>query len=159
LGAGRSSDVLRMQLVAAEESGDRLGAALMRALAQRCGERIRFAGVGGRDMAAAGLTSLFPIDDLAIMGFSAIPRRLPMILRRIREAAAATVAAQPDALVIIDSPDFTHRLARRVRAAAARVPIVHYVSPSVWGWRPGPAPAPRTYWGHGLALPPVEPPV
>jgi len=153
------SETLRIHLLAAEESGDRLGAALMRALTQRCGGRIRFAGVGGRDMAAAGLTSLFPIDDLAIMGFSAIPRRLPIILRRIREAAAATVAAQPDALVIIDSPDFTHRVARRVRAAAARVPIVNYVSPSVWAWRPGRARAMRTYVDHVLAILPFEPQV
>jgi lipid-A-disaccharide synthase len=157
--AGCSSDLLTIHLVAAEESGDRLGAALMRALAQQCGGRVRFAGVGGRDMAAAGLASLFPIDDLAIMGFAAIPRRLPMILRRIRQAAAATVAARPDALVIIDSPDFTHRVARRVRAAAPQVPIVDYVSPSVWVWRPGRARAMRAYVDHVLAILPFEPQV
>ena len=123
------SDVLTVHLVAAEESGDRLGGSLMRALAQRCKGRIRFAGVGGHAMTAAGLTSLFPIDDLAIFGFTAIPRRLLMILRRIRQAASAITAARPDALVIIDSPDFTHRVARRVRAAVPGVPIVDYVSP------------------------------
>src|ERR1041384_565248 len=85
---------LTVDLVAAEESGDRLGAGLMRALAQRCEGRIRFAGVGGHEMNAAGLTSLFPIDDLAIFGFLAIPQRLPMILRRIRQAASAITAAQ-----------------------------------------------------------------
>src|SRR5271157_5775648 len=90
-------DAPTIHLVAGEESGDRLGAALMQALSQRCNGRVRFAGVGGRAMAAAGLESLFAIDDLAIMGFTAIPRRLPMILRRIRETAAATVAARPDA--------------------------------------------------------------
>jgi len=157
-GAG-PSDVLTVHLVAAEESGDRLGAALMRALAQRCGGKVRFAGVGGHDMAAAGLTSLFPIDDLAIMGFSAVLKRLPMILRRIREAAAAITAARPDTLVIIDSPDFTHRVARRVRAAAPRVPIVDYVSPSVWVWRPGRARAMRAYVDHVLAILPFEPQV
>src|SRR5215510_4552140 len=99
------SDVLTVHLVAAEESGDRLGAALMRALTQRCEGKVRFAGGGGHEMNAAGLTSLFPIDDLAIFGFLAIPRRLPIILRRIRQAATAVVAARPDALVIIDSPD------------------------------------------------------
>jgi lipid-A-disaccharide synthase len=153
------SDVLSVHLVAAEESGDRLGAALMRALAQRCDGRIRFAGVGGHEMNAAGLASLFPIDDLAIFGFLTIPRRLPMILRRIRQAASAIAAARPDALVIIDSPDFTHRVARRVRAAAPSVPIVDYVSPSVWAWRPGRARAMRAYVDHVLAILPFEPQV
>src|ERR1700693_3385010 len=129
----------------------------MRVLAARCGGKVRFAGVGGHDMATAGLASLFPIDDLAIMGFTAIPQRLPMILRRIRETAAATVAAAPDALVIIDSPDFTHRVARRVRAAAPSIPIIDYVSPSVWAWRPGRARAMRNYVDHVLALLPFEP--
>jgi lipid-A-disaccharide synthase len=152
-------DTLTIHLVAGEESGDRLGAALMRALATRCGGKVRFAGVGGHAMAAAGLRSLFPIDDLAIMGFTAIPRRLPMILRRIREAATATAAARPDALVIIDSPDFTHRVARRVRAAAPGVPIIDYVSPSVWAWRPGRARAMRSYVDHVLAILPFEPDV
>jgi lipid-A-disaccharide synthase len=149
--------VLTVHLVAAEASGDRLGAALMRALAQRCHGNIRFAGVGGHE--ATGLTSLFPIDDLAIFGFLAIPRRLPMILRRIRQAAAAIAASRPDSLVIIDSPDFTHRVARRVRAAAPSVPIVDYVSPSVWAWRPGRARAMRAYVDHVLAILPFEPQV
>src|ERR1051326_7340398 len=150
---------LTVHLVAAEESGDRLGAALMRALAQRCGAKIRFAGVGGHEMNATGIASLFPIDDLAIFGFLAIPQRLPMILRRIRQAASAITAARPDALVIIDSPDFTHRVARRVRAAAPHIPIVDYVSPSVWAWRPGRARAMRAYVDNVLAILPFEPQV
>jgi lipid-A-disaccharide synthase len=146
-------------LVAAEESGDRLGAGLMRALKQQRGAQVRFAGIGGHDMAMEGLTSLFPIDDLAIIGLTAIPRRLRNILRRIREAADAVIAARPDVLVIIDSPDFTHRVARRVRRALPSLPIVDYVSPSVWAWRPGRAAAMRAYVDHVLALLPFEPAV
>jgi len=146
-------------LVAGEESGDRLGAGLMRALALKCGGDVRFRGVGGRDMAAEGLPSLFPIDDLAIIGFAAIPRRAPKILRHIREVADAVIAAPPDVLVIIDSPDFTHRVARRVRRALPSLPIVDYVSPSVWAWRPGRAAAMRAYVDHVLALLPFEPEV
>jgi lipid-A-disaccharide synthase len=157
--AASRAEALTVHLVAAEESGDRLGAALMRALAQRCEGRIRFAGVGGHEMNATGLASLFPIDDLAIFGFLAIPRRLPMILRRIRQAASAITAAQPDALVIIDSPDFTHRVARRVRAMAPHIPIVDYVSPSVWAWRAGRARAMRAYVDYVLAILPFEPQV
>jgi lipid-A-disaccharide synthase len=146
-------------LVAAEESGDRLGAALIRALRERTGGAVRFTGVGGREMAREGVPSPFPIDDLAILGFAAIPRRLPTILRRIRATADAVIGAKPDALVIIDSPDFTHRVARRVRAADPSIPILDYVSPSVWAWRPGRARAMRRYIDHVLALLPFEPAV
>ena len=109
-------------LVAGEESGDRLGAALMQALRHRCGSAVRFSGVGGAQMVAQGLSSLFPLGDLAIVGFAAIPLRLSKILRRIRETADAVIAARPDVLVIIDSPEFTHRVARRVREQRAGDP-------------------------------------
>jgi lipid-A-disaccharide synthase len=108
-------------------------------------------------MEGEGIRSLFPIGDLAIVGIDAVIAKLPMILRRIRETAAAVIAANPDALVIIDSPDFTHRVARKVRAAAPHIPIVDYVSPSVWAWRPGRAKAMRRYVDHVLALLPFEP--
>jgi lipid-A-disaccharide synthase len=148
---------LSFYLVAAEESGDGLGAALARALAKRERGMVRFAGVGGGAMAAAGIASPFPIDQLSIIGFTAIPRRLPMILRRIHEVADAVVAARPDALVIIDSPDFTHRVARRVRRHAPSIPIIDYVSPSVWAWRPGRARAMRRYVDCVLGILPFEP--
>jgi len=150
---------LAVFLVAAEESGDRLGAALMQALAQEHPGGLAFSGVGGRAMAAAGLDSLFAIEELPTLGLAAIPRRLAAILRRIRQTAAAIIAARPDVLVIIDSPDFTHRVARRVRAAAPSIPIVDYVSPSVWAWRPGRARAMRRYVDHVLAILPFEPAV
>ncbi|HET7849951.1 MAG TPA: lipid-A-disaccharide synthase [Pseudolabrys sp.] len=146
-------------LVAGEESGDRLGAALMRALKLRTSNTVTFSGVGGRHMAEEGLSTLFPLGELAIMGFAAIPASLSKIFRRIRQTADAVVAARPDALVIIDSPDFTHRVARRVRRAAPKIPIIDYVCPSVWAWRPGRARAMRDYVDHVLALLPFEPAV
>jgi lipid-A-disaccharide synthase len=146
-------------LVAAEESGDRLGAALIRAVRDRAGRAVRFSGIGGQEMLQEGIASQFPIDDLSIIGFSQIPLRVPLILRRIREASNAIIAARPSALVIIDSPDFTHRVARKVRAADPSIPIVDYVSPSVWAWRPGRAGAMRRYIDHVLALLPFEPEV
>jgi lipid-A-disaccharide synthase len=150
---------LSLFIVAAEESGDALGGALIRALQARHEGALTFAGVGGHAMAAAGVKSLFAIDQLSIVGIAAIPRRLPMILRRIRETADAIVAARPDALVIIDSPDFTHRVARRVRRAAPDIPIIDYVSPTVWAWRPGRARAMRAYVDQVLAILPFEPEV
>lgn len=144
-------------LIATEESGDRLGAALMKILRQRLGGAVRFEGVGGRAMAREGLDSLFPIEELSIIGLAAVAKQLPKILRLIRQTAAAVTEAAPDVLVIIDSPDFTHRVARRVRARDGRIPIVDYVSPSVWAWRPGRARAMQTYVDHVLALLPFEP--
>jgi lipid-A-disaccharide synthase len=150
---------VRIFLIAGEESGDHLGAALMAAIENLASFPVSFSGIGGGAMAERGLHSLFPLDELAVNGFSAIPARLPLILRRIREAADAVIAAKPDSLVIIDSPDFTHRVARRVRAAAPHIPIVDYVSPTVWAWRPGRAAAMRRYVDHVLALFPFEPEV
>jgi lipid-A-disaccharide synthase len=147
----------RVFLIATEESGDRLGANLMKVLRQRLAGAVRFEGVGGQSMAREGLASLFPIEELSIMGFSAVLRQLPMILRRIRQTADAVTQASPDILVIIDSPDFTHRVARRVRARDPSLPIVDYVSPSVWAWRPGRAGAMRGYVDHVMALLPFEP--
>jgi len=143
-------------LVAGEESGDRLGASLIAAL-RRHAPGVRFSGIGGAHMAAAGVPSLFPLGELAIIGVGAIVAGLPRILRRIGEAADAVIAAKPDVLVIIDSPEFTHRVARRVRAVAPQIPIVDYVCPSVWAWRPGRARAMRGYVDHVLALLPFEP--
>jgi lipid-A-disaccharide synthase len=154
---GAQARPLSIYLVAAEESGDALGAALVRALRSDTGGALVLAGVGGRAMAAEGVVSPFPTDDLAIVGVSAIPARLRLILRRIRETADAVIAARPDALVIIDSPDFTHRVARRVRARAPSIPIVDYVSPTVWAWRSGRARAMRAYVDCVLAILPFEP--
>ena len=144
-------------LIATEESGDRLGANLMKVLRQRLGGAVQFEGVGGRAMATEGLTSRFPIEELSIIGLAAVVRQLPAIMRRIRETADAVLAAQPDILIIIDSPDFTHRVAKRVRARAPHIPVVDYVSPTVWAWRPGRARAMKPYIDHVLALLPFEP--
>ena len=147
----------KIVLVATEESGDRLGASLMKVLRQRLGDAVEFSGVGGRGMAREGLVSLFPIEELSIVGFSAVIRQLPKILRLIAQAVNAIIATAPDVLVIIDSPDFTQRVARRVRARDPAIPIVNYVAPTVWAWRPGRARAMRRYVDHVLALLPFEP--
>lgn len=149
---------LRIFLVAGEHSGDALGARLMMALtALRPG--ISFSGVGGPKMEANGLSSLFPMSDIAIMGPAAIIEHLPRLLRRIRETADAAIAASPDVVVIIDAPEFTHRVARRIRKARPDLPIVDYVSPSVWAWRSWRAPKMRAYVDEVLALLPFEPDV
>lgn len=151
-----TADGPRVFFVAGEDSGDQLAARLMAAL-REAAPGVVFAGVGGNRMAAEGLVSLFPLDDIAVMGIGPVLRRLPTLLRRIRETAAAVVAAHPDVLVIVDSPDFTHRVARKVRAAAPDIAIVDYVSPSVWAWRPGRARKMAPYVDRLMALLPFEP--
>ena len=152
-----ASPALRIALVAGEHSGDQLGFKLMRALRAQTGGEVAFLGVGGEAMEAEGLESLFPMSDIAVMGFLPVLAKLPSLLARIRQTAEAIVAARPEALVIIDSPDFTHRVARRVRRALPDLPVVDYVSPSVWAWRPGRAKAMRAYVDCVLALLPFEP--
>ena len=129
----------------------------MRALRGGRGADRSFEGVGGADMAGEGLQSLFPIDDLAIIGFSAIPRRLPDILRRIRQTADAAIAARPGRAGDHRRAG-VHASGGPARAhGRAAIPIVDYVSPSVWAWRPWRARAMRHYVDHVLALLPFEP--
>jgi lipid-A-disaccharide synthase len=156
---GQVSGGREIFLVAAEESGDRLGAALMTALRQRAAEPLRFSGVGGREMTAAGLTSLFPIDDFSIIGFAAIPRRLPRIVGHMIQTVRAVLSRKPHALVIIDSPAFTLRVARMVHWFDRSIPIIDYVSPSVWAWHASRARSMSGYIDHVLALLPFEPDV
>lgn len=152
----RAPRALSVFIVAGEHSGDHLGAGLIRALRERV-PMLTLAGVGGGGMAREGLAPLFPLSDIAVMGFVPVVARLPQLLRRIRETVEAAVAARPDVLVIIDSPDFTHRVAKGVRARAPSIPVVDYVSPTVWAWRPGRATAMRAYVDRVLALLPFEP--
>jgi lipid-A-disaccharide synthase len=148
---------LKIWLVAGEESGDQLGAKLMRGLRALAPRPVAFGGVGGEAMEAEGFASLFPLEDVAVMGYLPVLARLRTLLRRIRETVADVVAARPDILVIIDSPGFTHAVAKRVRRALPDLPIVDYVSPSVWAWRPWRAKGMRPFIDHVLALLPFEP--
>lgn len=148
---------LRLFLVAGEHSGDALGGKLIAALKQRYDGTLTLAGVGGEDMAHEGFASLFPIEDVAVMGPMSILPRLPRIMRRVYQTVDATLAFKPDAVVIIDSPEFTHPIAKRIRKRAPNIPIIDYVSPSVWAWRPGRAKRMRRYVDHVLALLPFEP--
>ncbi len=143
-------------LIAGEASGDQLGADLMRALREARPDII-FTGVGGPLMIEQGLKSLFDMTDINVMGFLPVVKRLPLLLKRIEETAAAIVEREPDVVVLIDAPDFTHRVARKLRTRRPDIPIVDYVSPTVWAWRPGRAKRMRAYVDHLMALLPFEP--
>ena len=144
-------------VVAGEHSGDALGGKLMEVLDQRLTGRVRYLGVGGENMARQGLVSQFPLEDVAVMGPMSILPRLPRIARRIFQTVDAALSAEPDAVIVIDSPEFTHPIAKRIRARRPDIPIIDYVSPTVWAWRPGRARKMRRYVDHLLALLPFEP--
>ncbi|HEV7310714.1 lipid-A-disaccharide synthase [Ensifer sp.] len=152
-----SGSSYRLAVIAGEVSGDLLGGDLVRALKSKSGRQIELVGVGGEALEAEGLHSLFDYSELSIMGFTQVLARLPKLIMRIRQTAKAIIAARPDALLIIDSPDFTHRVARKVRAALPDLPVVNYVCPSVWAWKPERAPRMRAYVDHVLAVLPFEP--
>ena len=146
---------MRIFLIAGEASGDKLGAALMAGL--KTLTEAEFQGVGGPLMQAEGMTSLFPMEELSVMGLAEVLPKYPQLKRRLNQTAQAVIAARPDVLITIDSPDFCLRVARRVRAAAD-VKTVHYVAPSVWAWRPQRARKMARAIDHVLALLPFEPP-
>ena len=148
---------MRFFLIAGEPSGDALGAALMAGL-RAIAPEASFDGVGGPLMAAEGLASRFPMDELSVMGLWEVLPKYRALKRRIAETAAAVATTRPTALITIDSPDFCLRVARAARAALPGLRTIHYVAPSVWAWRPGRAARMAPYIDHVLALLPFEPP-
>ena len=147
---------MKLFLLAGEPSGDALGAALMRALRAEAGG-VTFEGVGGPLMRREGLDSLFPQEELAVMGLVEVLPRLPGLLRRLRETAEAAVAARPAAIVTIDAPSFGLRVQDRARAMGSTARAIHYVAPQVWAWRPGRARKLAGRLDLLLALLPFEP--
>jgi lipid-A-disaccharide synthase len=148
---------LRLYLIAGEPSGDRLGAALMAGL-KALSPGVEFHGIGGPLMQAEGIVSLFPMEELSIMGLVEVLPKYRALKRRIAEAAADVLAAQPAALITIDSPDFCLRVAALVKQSRPDLRTIHYVAPSVWAWRPGRAAKMARHIDHVLALLPFEPP-
>lgn len=153
-GAAGGGD-LRVFLVAGEPSGDALAGPLMAALTQRCGP-LRFAGIGGPQMAAQGLQSMFPMSELSLMGLVEVLPHLPQLWRRLRQTEDAIRRWRPDVVVTVDAPGFNFRLAKRL--VGSGVPVVHYVAPTVWAWRPGRARHIAPLFRHLLAVLPFEPP-
>jgi len=150
--------VLTIMLVVGEPSGDQLGAQLMAGLRALAGDRVRIIGVGGSAMAEQGLKSLFPLDATAVMGLREVVPRVPTILRRVREATDYALKMRPDLVVVIDSPDFTHRIARRLKRIDRTIRTVNYAPPQVWASRAYRARAMARYFDAVLTLLPFEAP-
>ncbi len=148
---------LKLFLVAGEPSGDRLGGALLAGF-EAAGSDVSAHGVGGPDMAAQGMASLFAYEELAVMGIAEVLPKYRQLKRRIAQTAEAAIASGADALITIDSPDFGLRVAKQVKAVRPEMKTIHYVAPSVWAWRPGRAAKMAKVIDHVLALLPFEPP-
>ncbi|MEQ3626353.1 MAG: lipid-A-disaccharide synthase [Celeribacter sp.] len=144
-------------VIAGEPSGDRLGGALMLGI-NEIAPGTRWSGIGGPEMTARGLLSLFPMEELSVMGLAEVLPRYRQLMRRINETARAVIDSGAEALITIDSPDFCLRVARRVKAVKPDLKVIHYVAPTVWAWRPGRARKMADCVDHVLALFPFEPP-
>ena len=147
---------MKVFLLAGEVSGDRLGGALMAGL-KELRDDMEFHGIGGEQMQSHGLTSLFPMEELSIMGLAEVLPKYFHLKRRIRETADEILRLKPDAVITIDAPDFSLRVAKLVKEAS-NIRTVHYVAPSVWAWRPKRAAKMAKVIDHVLALLPFEPP-
>lgn len=146
-------------MIAGEASGDILGARLMKKLRGKTGGAVRFSGIGGTEMTEEGIRSLFPMETLSVMGVAEVLPRIPDLLARIRKTVRDIEEKQPDTIVTIDSPDFCFRVLKSVkRRGRVKAPLIHYVAPSVWAWRPGRAKKVARFLDHLLALLPFEPP-
>ncbi len=128
---------LCVMMVAAEASGDDRGAGLARALRARLGDDVRFVGTGGAKLAEEGVNSPFDIADLSIAGIFEGLMAYPRVMRRVGDTVALAIREQPDVVVLIDSWGFTIRVAAVLRRLRPNLPLVKYVAPQVWAWRPG----------------------
>jgi len=149
---------MKLYLLAGEPSGDKLGAALIDGLNSLAPD-ITLKGVAGPDMQNAGMDSLFPMEDLSVMGLTEVLPKYPELKRRLNETIEDCLSFAPDALITIDAPDFSLRLAKGVREKNPNIKTIHYVAPSVWAWRAGRAEKMARHIDHVMALLPFEPPL
>lgn len=147
---------LRVYFVVGEESGDALGEKLLNAF-DDLSQEIEPMGLGGSRMKARGVDSPFDISELSVMGVSAVVKKLPSLLKRIRQTVNDVIEKKPDVLLLIDSPEFSYRVAKKVRKQLPQVKIVKYVAPTVWAWREGRAKKIKPYIDHIMAILPFEP--
>ncbi len=150
------ADRFEIMIIAGEPSGDIIGQRLMDALSEQSDTDVRFWGVGGDNMLSSGLKSLFPMQELSVMGLTEVLPRLPRLLWRVREATAEVLKQRPDMVVTIDAPGFNFRVGKNLGNSG--IPIVHYVAPTVWAWRPERAQKVASFLDHLLAILPFEPP-
>ena len=145
-------------MIAGEDSGDKLGSAVIDGLRETLDASPEFVGIGGAEMNSRGLASIFPISELSVMGFVEIVSHYKNLKKRLNQTVSAILDEKPDILLTIDAPEFCFRVAKKVKSFNQNIPIAHYVAPSVWAWRPKRALKISNYIDHVLALFPFEAP-
>ena len=153
----KEAKFFKIGIVVGEASGDVLGAELIEALEEQISEAVQWVGIAGDRMADKGVVSLFPLEDISVMGITAVIPKIPLLIKRINQTVNYLVEEEVDGIILIDSPDFTQRVAKKFHKKKPDIPIIGYVSPSVWAWRPGRAKAMAQYMSHLMALLPFEP--
>ncbi len=148
---------LKVYLIAGEPSGDLLGSRLMRALRKKTNGAVEFYGIGGDTMEAEGLTSLFDISDLAVMGLVEVIPSIPKILRHIKNTVEDIQKIKPDIVVTVDSWSFSARVHKKLRRLKTGIPQLHYVAPQVWAWKKKRARTMYKYIDALMTLLPQEP--
>jgi lipid-A-disaccharide synthase len=148
---------LKIFIIAGEDSGDKLGSAIIDSLREAFDGSINFVGIGGNGMMNRGLDSIFPMSDLSVMGLVEIALQYPNLKNRLNQTIQSILDEKPDILLTIDAPEFCFRVAKKIKLSNKNIPIAHYVAPSVWAWRPNRAKKISEFVDHILALFPFEP--
>ena len=148
---------MKIFIIAGEDSGDKLGSAIIDSLREAFDGSINFVGIGGNGMMNRGLDSIFPMSDLSVMGLVEIALQYPSLKNRLNQTIQSILDEKPDILLTIDAPEFCFRVAKKIKLSNKNIPIAHYVAPSVWAWRPNRAKKISEFVDHILALFPFEP--
>jgi len=149
------NNIKKIALIAGEASGDKIGADLIKKLS--LSHKIEIFGVGGEELSTHGLKSLFPYEELSLIGPWAILKNIKELNKKLKLTIKSIVSYKPDILIIIDSPEFTHRVAKNIKKYFPNIPIINYVPPLVWVWRSYRARLMKKYITHILSIYPFEP--
>mgnify|MGYP001480767355 FL=1 len=148
---------MKIFIIAGEDSGDKLGSAIIDGLIKTIDVPPKIVGIGGNGMLSRGLEPVFPMSELSVMGFVEIASQYKNLKKRLNQTISSILDEKPDVLLTIDAPEFCFRIAKKIKELNKNIPIVHYVAPSVWAWRPNRAKKISNFVDHILALFPFEP--
>ena len=148
---------MKIYIIAGEDSGDKLGSAIIDGLNNILDTPPIYVGIGGNGMKSRGLESIFPMSDLSVMGFIEIFLQYKNLKERINQTIISILDEKPDIVLTIDAPEFCFRVAKKIKSLNSDIPIVHYVAPSVWAWRSKRAKKITKFIDHLMALFPFEP--
>ena len=148
---------MKIFIIAGEDSGDKLGSAIIDGLREVTDVPPKFVGIGGNGMISRGLESIFPMSELSVMGFVEIASKYKSLKKRLNQTISSILDEKPDILLTIDAPEFCFRVAKKVKLLNKNIAVAHYVAPTVWAWRSNRAKQISNFIDQILALFPFEP--